>query len=231
MRYAIIAAGEGSRLASEGISQPKPLVRVGGEPLLGRLLRVFGENDAEEVAVVCSLDAQQRARTACAARLRFMVRSTPSSMHSLHALAPWLRQGEGPVVVTTVDTVFRDDEFTAYVAALRRAVAEGYDGLMGVTSYVDDERPLYVATDEAMAVTAFCDDRPEGCRYVSAGIYGLMPCALDVLERCVARGESRMRNFQRALLAEGLRLRAHAFGKVLDVDHAADIAKAEELLR
>ena len=135
------------------------------------------------------------------------------------------------MVVTTVDTVFRDDEFAAYVAALRRAVAEGYDGLMGVTSYVDDERPLYVATDEAMAVTAFCDDRPEGCRYVSAGIYGLMPCALDVLERCVARGESRMRNFQRALLAEGLRLRAHAFGKVLDVDHAADIAKAEELLR
>ena len=179
---------------------------------------MFGENDAEEVAVVCRgsspdvaayLDAQQRARTGCAARLRFMVRSTPSSMHSLYALAPWLREGEGPVVVTTVDTVFRDDEFAAYVAALRRAVAEGYDGLMGVTSYVDDERPLYV----------------------SAGIYGLMPCALDVLERCVARGESRMRNFQRALLAEGLRLRAHAFGKVLDVDHAADIAKAEDLLR
>ena len=169
MRYAIIAAGEGSRLASEGISQPKPLVRVGGEPLLGRLLRVFGENDAEEVAVVCRgsspdvaayLDAQQRARTGCAARLRFMVRSTPSSMHSLYALAPWLREGEGPVVVTTVDTVFRDDEFAAYVAALRRAVAEGYDGLMGVTSYVDDERPLYVATDRRGAAM---------CRLVSMG--------------------------------------------------------------
>ena len=132
MRYAIIAAGEGSRLASEGISQPKPLVRVGGEPLLGRLLRVFGENDAEEVAVVCRgsspdvaayLDAQQRARTGSAARLRFMVRSTPSSMHSLYALAPWLREGEGPVVVTTVDTVFRDDDGSVLLDLPEGAVA------------------------------------------------------------------------------------------------------------
>ena len=34
MKYAIIAAGEGSRLAREGIWEPKPLVEVGGERLL-----------------------------------------------------------------------------------------------------------------------------------------------------------------------------------------------------
>ena len=31
MTYAIIAAGEGSRLAAEGLNVPKPLVRVAGE--------------------------------------------------------------------------------------------------------------------------------------------------------------------------------------------------------
>ena len=47
----------------------------------------------------------------------------------------------------------------------------------------------------------------------------------------MAMGQSRMRNFQRQLVAEGLRLIAYPFSKILDVDHASDIEKAEEFLR
>ena len=39
-----------------------------------------------------------------------------------------------------------------------------------------------------------------------------------------------MRNFQRQLVADGLRLQAYRFPKILDVDHAGDIAKAEAFL-
>ena len=49
MKYAIIAAGEGSRLAQEGIKSPKPLVEVGGEKLIDRLIRIFMDNDADEI--------------------------------------------------------------------------------------------------------------------------------------------------------------------------------------
>ena len=52
MKYAVIAAGEGSRLAAEGIDSPKPLVRVAGEMLIDRLIRVFMDNDAEEIVVI-----------------------------------------------------------------------------------------------------------------------------------------------------------------------------------
>ena len=54
MKYAIIAAGEGSRLAQEGVSAPKPLVQVGGECLIDRLLRIFMQNSAEEIVVICN---------------------------------------------------------------------------------------------------------------------------------------------------------------------------------
>ena len=54
MKYAIIAAGEGSRLAQEGITSPKPLVEVNGERLIDRLLRVFMANGASEVVVICN---------------------------------------------------------------------------------------------------------------------------------------------------------------------------------
>lgn len=44
------------------------------------------------------------------------------------------------------------------------------------------------------------------------------------------RGESRMRNFQRGLVRDGRKLKAFAFSKVLDIDHASDIEKAEAFL-
>ena len=40
-----------------------------------------------------------------------------------------------------------------------------------------------------------------------------------------------MRNFQRALIADGLKLMAFNFDKVLDIDHASDIQKAEDFLK
>ena len=39
-----------------------------------------------------------------------------------------------------------------------------------------------------------------------------------------------MRNFQRGLIEDGLQLMAFPFSKVLDIDHASDVEKAEEYL-
>ena len=101
--------------------------------------------------------------------------------------------------------------------------------MMAVTDYVDDEKPLYVGTDSALNITGF-HDTDEGDRYISGGIYCLAPKAILTLRRCMDEGQSRMRNFQRALVADGLKLKACPFSKILDVDHAEDIRKAEEFL-
>lgn len=234
MRYAIIAAGEGSRLAQEGIAAPKPLVKVGGECLIDRLIRIFADNGATAISVVCRPDLQVEAHLRrwqqSGVPLHYIVKTTPSSMHSMYELSPLLA-GDEPFVLTTVDTVFREAELKDYVAAFEEKTRSGVvDGLMGVTDYVDDERPLYVATDDSLNIQAFLDaeDHP---RYVSGGIYGLTPRSLDTLQACIRRGESRMRNFQRALLSDGLRLEAWPFGQVFDIDHAADIAKAAQFLK
>ena len=251
MKYAIIAAGEGSRLAAEGIRQPKPLVRIGGECLLDRLIRIFMDNDADEIVVICNDQSEQVSqhltqlqRDGLQGRpvpLRVVVKSTPSSMHSLYEISPYL-QG-GPFILTTVDTIFREDEFRDYVAAFRsdnslRLTAYSLlpsTILMGVTSYIDDEKPLYVDVDDDMNITAFRDELKTQnselrTQYISAGIYGLTPEALQTLNACVERGESRMRNFQRALLTDDLPVKARPFSKVLDIDHASDIEKANNFL-
>ena len=271
MRYAIIAAGEGSRLAQEGIDAPKPLVKVNGEHLIDRLLRIFMENDAEEIVVICNdltpyvsshlARIQNEGLYGRPIPLRFIVKSTPSSMHSFFELSKTLdvekfRSLEvennstsqqhnvstsqplnlsTPFVLTTVDTIFREEEFGNYISAFKQVLAEGGDGMMGVTDYIDDEKPLYVETEEQEAsewphITNFLDacDHPH---YISGGIYGLTPRAIETLNACIERGESRMRNFQRALIRDGLQLRAYCFSKVLDIDHASDIQKAEAFLQ
>ena len=234
MKYGIIAAGEGSRLVQEGINSPKPLVKVGGEHLVDRLMRVFRENGATEIVVICNEQMTEvrkhleQIQQAGELPLKFIVKSTPSSMHSMWELSKWLV--DEPFVLTTVDTIFREREFAQYVQTFQSLLGQGgADGLMGVTDYIDDEKPLYVATDDALAITGFLDTC-EHPHYISGGIYGLMPRSIETLRRWIERGESRMRNFQRALVGDGLRLKAYPFSKVLDIDHAEDIQKAERFL-
>lgn len=232
MKFAIIAAGEGSRLAQEGVALPKPLVCLNGEPMIHRLVRIFDEACAEEVVIIVNeLHPQTEAYIRevldeeFPGLIRLVVKTTPSSMHSFSELAPYLK--DAPFCLTTVDTIFREDEFHAYINAFEHSDC---DGLMAVTSYIDDEKPLYISVDDDLRITGFHDTMPEACRFISGGIYALRPAALHTLHRCMAEGQSRMRNFQRGLIQDGLRIHAHPFSKILDVDHAEDITKAEAFL-
>ena len=239
IRFAVLAAGEGSRLAEEGIAVPKPLVPLGGTSLLDRLLTIFAAYDPQEILVITNERVNEWLRTVPQViPYRLIVKNTPSSMHSFYELMPLLN--ECPFILTTVDTVFHADEFRLYVNAFLRALQDDKDcaGLMGVTGFVDDEKPLWVSTDSALRITGFHDSQEQfrfsgaagECRYVSGGIYGLTPRYFPTLQRCIEGGQSRMRNFQRAMVTDGLALSAFPFSKVLDIDHASDITKAEEFL-
>ena len=236
MKFAIIAAGDGSRLAQEGITEPKPLVKVRGERLIDRLIRIFMGNNATEIVVICNEQMsdvashlkmiQDEGLNGRHVPLRFVIKSTPSSMHSFYELRHFLR--DEPFILTTVDTIFDESEFHDYVLSFQDKIAQGTDALMGVTDYIDDEKPLYVGVDNVMRINGYYDTPQADSRFISAGIYGLTASSLDILEACIEKGESRMRNFQRALVATGLRIEAFPLTKVFDIDHIEDIRKADE---
>ena len=227
MRFGIISAGQGSRLASEGFSQPKPLVPICGTPMIERLVRIFIDCGADRVAVIVNGSNPETADYVKGMSHRMpidlIVKSTPTPMHSLMELAPYL--GQDRFCVTTVDTVFQESRFRDMVDEFSNTP---FDGLMGVTAFVDDEKPLFVETDKTMTITGFHDTRND-CRFVSAGIYALKAPALDVLAECLESGQTRMRYFQRKLLEAGMRLKAFDMGQVVDVDHVCDIKKAQKI--
>ena len=236
MKFAIIAAGDGSRLAQEGVTEPKPLVKVRGERLINRLIRIFMENNATEIVVICNEQMadvashlkmiQDEGLNGLPIPLRFVVKSTPSSMHSFFELRDFLR--DDSFILTTVDTIFDEREFHDYVLSFQDKIAQGTDALMGVTDYIDDENPLYVGVDNVMRINGYYDTPQADSHFISAGIYGLTAPLLNILEACIEKGESRMRNFQRALVADSLRIEAYPLTKVFDIDHIDDIRKADE---
>ncbi|MBO4214837.1 MAG: NTP transferase domain-containing protein [Bacteroidaceae bacterium] len=228
MKFAILAAGEGSRLAQEGVELPKPLVKVNGEAMIDRLIRIFNDCGAEDIYIITNnltelTQDHLRQLQEDDEKIHLIVKTTPSSMHSFYELRQVM--GNGKFCLTTVDTIFREDEFRQYIQAWKNA---DEDGLMAVTDYIDDEKPLYIATDGHLNITAFLDDEPQP--YISGGIYGLSDTSFPVIDKCISEGQSRMRNFQRQLVKDGLHLKAYPFSKILDVDHASDIEKAEAFL-
>ena len=229
MNYAIIAAGQGSRLVQEGVQKPKPLVELNGEPMIARLIRIFAENNAESISVIVNEEMTEvkalldTLNPGC--ELNVVVKTTPSSMHSFYELCKHLNDEK--FCLTTVDTIFKEEEFSRFIEYFRCSEA---DGCMAVTDFIDDEKPLYISTDKELTITGFFDLPPEGNKFISGGIYCLTPPALKTLSDCMDKGLSRMRNFQRQLVADGLTLKAYPFKKIVDVDHADDIEKAEAFL-
>lgn len=231
MNYGIIAAGEGSRLAKEGFTLPKPMVQLHGEMLIDRLIAVFARNRAESVHIIINENSAVLEAHLLQAKypvsVHIVKKTTPSSLHSFYEL---LKSTEAPnaFCLTTTDTVFKEEEFEAYIQAFEAETT--LDGLMAVTSFVDDESPLFVRTNEQLGITDFCDTNDSSIRYVSGGIYCLRSKALAQVTRAVESGTNRMRNFQRRLVAEGLQLKAFPFQKIVDIDHVRDIATAELFL-
>ena len=231
MNYAIIAAGEGSRLAQEGVKKPKPLVELNGEPMIGRLINVFTRCNAESISIIVNNEMKEVKAYLDTLNpgvpFNVVVKSTPSSMHSFFELSRVMKKGK--FCLTTVDTIFREDDFARYIAAFEADTVS--DGMMAVTPFIEDEKPLYVDVDNNMNIRAFRDAAYEGARFISGGIYALNDKAITVLEDCMSRGIARMRNFQRALIDAGLSLKAYPIEKIVDVDHAGDIEVAERFLR
>jgi NDP-sugar pyrophosphorylase family protein len=229
MKAGIIAAGDGSRLKSEGVTVPKPLVLVDGVPLIERLIATFIRHNVTEVVCIVneySLDVKKFIESRCfSVPITFVVKTTPSSMHSLFALAPHLL--EGKFLLSTVDAIFNEEEFALFLNHAQQQSAA--DGTLAVTNFIDDENPLYVQMDDAQRIRSF--SKSEHSPWITGGLYSFHPRIFKEIDAAMEQKIERLRNFLGHLLSHGYSLEGFPFSKIIDVDHVHDIHVAEELLR
>jgi NDP-sugar pyrophosphorylase family protein len=218
----LIAAGEGSRLASLG--RPKPLVEVAGVPLLARVLANFEAAGVGRVAIIFNENGQD---CAAFARAHFpdlvrtiVLRSTPHSLESFRtilAVSP-----PGRLLVATVDTVCAPEDFAAFARAAASAPED--ETVLAVTPLVADEKPLWVESGGDGRIRRI--GGPAGDA-VTAGIYAVSERARG---RTAPASCGRLREYLGWLCESGEPMRAVSIGKAVDVDRPEDVRLAESLL-
>lgn len=230
MEYAIIAAGEGQRLRKGGFKKPKPLLPLLGVPMIERLINLLADKGAESVHVIINdTDVELRKflkKNIFKVPVRLLVKSTSSSLHSFVALQQAFPCWDS-CCLTTIDTVFIPETFAEYINEFKKG---DMDGLFAVTDFVDDESPLYVTTDTDSRIVCFSDKLYPQASFVSGGIYCLRKKAMRAAISSLEAGNSRMRNYQRFLIDQGMTIKAYPFSKIIDVDHLHDRDLAESFL-
>jgi len=225
---AIIAAGDGIRLKSEGVKVSKPMVNVNETPLIKRIIDIAVKNGTNSVSCIINENSDDLkdflTDTDVPVPVNLIVKSTESSLHSLYELSKTIST---PFLLTTSDSVFLEKEFTAFINyAMNKSNA---DAVFAVTDFIDDEKPLYVSVNDDSRIENFYDINNE-FEFVTGGLYLFKESIKKEVEEAVGNGVVRLRNFQRYLIKKGYKIDAYPFSKIIDVDHVSDIKKAEIFL-
>ena len=191
MKAGIIAAGWGRRLGGG----PKALAQVGGRSLIDL---VFDGLEAAAIDhVVCIVNeaagplVAQESGAGRTLSIEWIVRTTPSSMHSFLAVLERLAQyGDPWYLMSTVDAICAPETVRSFVR--QAETLAGADVVLGLTDVVDDERPVRVglagdneaasrpvdvADDLARSRIVALGDRAAVSPFVTAGLYlGLRSC-------------------------------------------------------
>jgi NDP-sugar pyrophosphorylase family protein len=244
-RAGVIAAGRGERLQNGGGSALKPLTTIAGRPLIDHV---------REVAIIINeASAAVREHVAAASwpfSVRWIVETTPSSMHSFLRVVETLQEGGGaaPFLISTVDTIAPPGAYARFAAAAAELSA---DVVLAVTRDIDADRPLLVemapGTERVVAIgdevrpgseTEMVRLKPDptsvrrpssvGC---TAGYYVVRSSVLAEAQAARADGLLALRQFFARLVRRGYRVAGVEVPGGVDVDCPDDVEAAEAFVR
>ncbi len=227
---AIIAAGRGERLrATSGVAMPKPLVQVGGSPLLVLQANAMLSSGASEVIAVINSETASLARgISFPSALRIVVRDTESSMESLFVLGESLRPGH--FLLATVDAMVPEHEFHRFVARARELTEPSgtcsFDGVLAVVKWRGDHKPLFTEVTNAGLITSLGQRETS---LVTAGLYWLPTGIFGLAAAARTRKLAAMRSFLQMLIEENFRLGAVEVEGAIDIDEASDLEAARRI--
>jgi NDP-sugar pyrophosphorylase family protein len=229
---AIIAAGRGERLRAASGGVPKPLVELGGEPLLVRQARAIARFGAYPVHAIVNSETGRMIRErdlTMPPEVRLHVRDTANSMESLLTLGEHIAPGR--FLMTTVDAVVPPAELERFaVRALDLTDPvnlDARDGVLGVVKWRGDRQPLFAEVAPDGTICALGDHES---RQVTAGVYLFSTRIFSFGDKARTVGLDAMRRYLALLISEGIRFAAVELSDVIDVDEAVDLDAARALV-
>ncbi len=219
MKVVILAGGLGTRLGEETVRVPKPMVEIGGKPILWHVMQIFAAQGYDEFVLALGYKqelikdyflnffarnndltvdlATGQFQVHAARRVSWRVHLVDTGLSTqtggrLRRLRPWL--GEAPFFMTYGDGVADVD-----LAALRAAHQAG--GRLVTVTAVHPGARFGEITMDGEAVSAFTEKPQTRAGWVNGGFFIIEPAALDAIdgddtpweyapmERLVAQGQ------------------------------------------
>lgn len=185
MKAVIQAGGKGTRLRPFTLALPKPLMPVGGLPVIERLLKWLCRNGVREVCVTIGY-LGHLIRALCGDGSHWDMKITYSEEpEPLGTVGPLQLIGEqlGETFLMLNGDLISDLKLRDFVAFHRR-----HGGLLTIAATKKDVKiDLGVIESDDARVTAF-REKPTMSFYVSMGIYCMEPTILDLIPKGVPFG-------------------------------------------
>ncbi len=102
-------------------------------------------------------------------------------------------------------------------------------GVLALTGFVDDEKPLWAAVNSRDRIVAL-GDAARGSSFVTAGCYYFTPDIFAEISPARRSNLSALRQFLGRLIDKGYPIHGLPVPKTIDVDYPEDIEKAEAYL-
>lgn len=229
-KAAILAAGEGSRLKS--ICEFKPMIPICGTPLVERVMERLLSLGVEQIVVAFNSHEKKMNWELLPSFKRPEVKiifvDTPSSMHTLYEVLKELKPNKDDhILASMVDTIIKEKDFLNYFRSLESL--QNHESCLLVTPFIDDEKPLTVKLNKQNIIEGFNCPIENGT-VVTSGMYGLSGAIFPQLEKELAGGTHKMRNFLASLIPAGHTLKGFVVEKTLDIDRPEDVKVAEDFL-
>lgn len=211
-RAALLAAGRGTRLGALTEALPKPLIEVGGQPMLHRIISGLAAGGVPEIVVVTGYLADMlEAETGDGSRwdvsLRYVRQPRPDGTARALSLARAFL-GDGPFFAGWGDIVVGTENYANVLAA-----ASGAEAVLAVNEVVDPSSGGAVYVDRDWRVTRLVEKPPSGSsttRWNNAGLMVLPPAIWPFVESLApsSRGEYELPQAVAAAIEQGMRTRA-----------------------
>lgn len=228
LRAAIIAAGDGSRLRESHPGLVKPLVQVAGQPLCHWVAGALHGAGIQEVTVLLNSSGSP-VRPSLEARFptvrwTFLQQDTASSWESFRLVSQSLSRAGTDFLVTTVDSLMPPAELARFAGEARTSKAAA---ALALTSFVDDEKPLWAQRSAEGRVTALGAEVLDR-HYITAGLYYLTAPLAAAMPAAGAYGSLRA---YLSSLVRMQRVLGIPLSKTLDIDRPEDITEAEAFVK
>ncbi|WP_297853718.1 glucose-1-phosphate thymidylyltransferase [Meiothermus sp.] len=203
MKGLILAAGRGTRLRPLTHTRPKPVIRLGGKPIIYYAIENLFAAGITEVGVVVSPDTQEDIRQALkdfpGVQIAYIVQEQALGIaHAVGTAKEWL--GQSPFVLYLGDNLFQRG-IRPFVEAFKPGV-----GAVIALVRVPDPRQFGVALMEQGRVVRLLEKPQEPPSDLAvAGVYVFSPAIMQIIANLEpsARGEYEITDAIQALIDQG----------------------------